>query len=243
MALSAHSWRAFLPSAAAALHAPPHLLDALGAWRPKGGAVYARTICQQALEVQRAVAERIRSVPDDVDVVAEAGDIMELKGRMLKRGADAVEVATICALMTRGSQQSVAPPPWKELLSAEPVVGERLEGAADKATSSTSAVHTTADALQADDVKSKVPREAMGYVVSLVKKGKTTNRRLHFVGLCHLVPGVDYLHFEELGRALPTEEQYDSVCSRCWPKGIPEPAEDSEGTDCCSTPASGSDGE
>ncbi len=238
MVMSAHSWRAFLPSAAAALHAPPHLLDALGAWRPKGGAVYARTIGLQALEVQRAVAERVRSAADDVDVVGEAADILDIKGRMLKRGADASEAAAIATLMSRGTQQSSAPPPWKELLPSAPVVEECREGAADKPSSSSSSVPATLRAEQA-----RVPREAMGYVVSLVKKGKATIRRLHFVGLCHLVPGIDYLRFEEHGRTLPTEEQYDSVCSRCWPKGIPERNAESEGTDGSSTPSSGSDGE
>jgi hypothetical protein len=56
-------------------------------------------------------------------------------------------------------------------------------------------------------------------VVSIVKRGRSDHRKLHYLGLCHLVPGVDYLRFEELGTGMPAAAAYDSVCSRCWPEG------------------------
>ncbi len=238
MVMSAHSWRAFLPSAAAALHAPPHLLDALGAWRPKGGAVYARTIGLQALEVQRAVAERVRAVSDDVDVLSETSDILEIKARMLKRGASSEEADAITVLLTRGAKPTQSTSPWNELQLPATAPTEHREGTSAGTSSSSSMAPATSGSRQG-----RVPSEAVGYVVSLVKKGRATIRRLHFIGLCHLVPGVDYLHFEELGRALPTEEQYDTVCSRCWPKGVPVRADDSEGSDGSSTSPAGSEGQ
>ena len=41
-------------------------------------------------------------------------------------------------------------------------------------------------------------------------------RRLHRLGQCRLVPGIDYLHFEELGTDLPEAGLYDCYCCWCW---------------------------
>ncbi len=59
-----------------------------------------------------------------------------------------------------------------------------------------------------------------GYVVSL--SPKTGFRRLHFAGACHRVPGVHYAAFEWLGTVLPTLDQYDDYCAKCWPQAPPE---------------------
>ena len=46
----------------------------------------------------------------------------------------------------------------------------------------------------------RIPLGEVGYVVSLVKRGRQTRRELHFLGRRHLVPGVDYLKYEWLVR-------------------------------------------
>ena len=53
-----------------------------------------------------------------------------------------------------------------------------------------------------------------GYVVSIV--GRRRFRRLHFVGLCGRVPGIDYLDFAEYGDLRPSPEDYDAICRKCW---------------------------
>ncbi len=65
-----------------------------------------------------------------------------------------------------------------------------------------------------------VPVQERGYVVSL--STKTGFRRLHFAGACHRVPGVHYAAFEWLGPVLPSADQYDDYCAKCWPQASPE---------------------
>ena len=61
--------------------------------------------------------------------------------------------------------------------------------------------------------KKLLPRDVVGYVVSISKK--TRFRRLHHLGSCHRVPGVHYHEFEQLGVSQPTETCYDDVCQNC----------------------------
>ena len=56
-----------------------------------------------------------------------------------------------------------------------------------------------------------------GYVLSLVRRGRQTHMKLHYLGQCHLVPGIDYLRYEWLGSEKPDLSSYDSLCTRCWP--------------------------
>ena len=41
-------------------------------------------------------------------------------------------------------------------------------------------------------------------------------RRLHKVGSCPMVPGVDYGNFEFLGMAMPKADAFDAYCKRCF---------------------------
>ena len=41
-------------------------------------------------------------------------------------------------------------------------------------------------------------------------------RRLHKVGSCPMVPGVDYVNFEFLGMARPKSDTFDAYCKRCF---------------------------
>ena len=53
-----------------------------------------------------------------------------------------------------------------------------------------------------------------GYVVSVTRNGR--HKKLHHVGSCRLVPGVDYKEFEPWGAVMPPLEKLDSKCSRCF---------------------------
>ena len=65
----------------------------------------------------------------------------------------------------------------------------------------------------------RIPESESGCVVSLVKRGKALHRKLHYVGQCHLVLGVDYVRFLWLGPTKPEAEGYGNACTRCWPTG------------------------
>ena len=57
------------------------------------------------------------------------------------------------------------------------------------------------------------------YVVSL----RPRSRKLHVIGGCHRIPGVDYAHYTLLGPQRPRETLYSSFCRHCWPEGLPTP--------------------
>ena len=50
------------------------------------------------------------------------------------------------------------------------------------------------------------------FVVSWVKGF----RRLHKVGECYLIPGVDYIKYSAFGSTCPTSESYDATCKLCF---------------------------
>jgi len=74
------------------------------------------------------------------------------------------------------------------------------------------------------------------YLVSI--QGKSGFRRLHLVGACFRVPGVDYLQYELLGQNLPATSTYHASCRNCWPEGLP--SEDREVSEETTSSASSS---
>ena len=63
----------------------------------------------------------------------------------------------------------------------------------------------------------------VGYVVCITRRGRS--RKLHHTRLCWRVPGVDYKTFECFGEVLPGPTIYNSICRKCWPKGLDDRAE------------------
>ncbi len=60
----------------------------------------------------------------------------------------------------------------------------------------------------------RLPEGVRGYVVSL--SGKHNFRRLHMLGRCWRVLGVDYSRYEFLGEETPPPRAYDDFCGKCW---------------------------
>ena len=73
------------------------------------------------------------------------------------------------------------------------------------------------------------------YVVSILKKGRF--KRLHRIGECSLVPGVDYRAFEVLGSEEPGTALYSTRCRNCF-KAQPICVHASEATDSSSEASS-----
>ena len=63
----------------------------------------------------------------------------------------------------------------------------------------------------------RLPPKVTGYVVSISTKKHV--RRLHFLGGCHRVPGIDYLDYEQMGEHVPDPDTYDAYCGQCWAGG------------------------
>ena len=56
-----------------------------------------------------------------------------------------------------------------------------------------------------------------GFVVSNVGAKR---RRHHFIGNCYRRPGEHYRDFTIYGDTVPTEQDFDKVCSTCFPRGV-----------------------
>ena len=217
--LTAHSWRAFLPTAASGLGATQSDLDALGCWRPKGGMVYVRQSSTRALKYQKTVATSLRS--GDAGFLNEAAEMRVYECRLPQRGLSDTEVEeTLEGVFARPRGGRVA-----EDGVAEQVTGSHSGASSACGHSSVSAVPIAAESIAgvqsqtATGVKRapKIPEGEVGYVLSLVRRGKQIHKKLHYLGQCHLVPGVDYLRYDWIGPQRLGLEFYDSVCTRCWP--------------------------
>ena len=67
------------------------------------------------------------------------------------------------------------------------------------------------------------PDKVHGYVASVTRGGR--HRKLHHVGSCRLVLGVDYKDFEVYGDVMPGKAEVDSRCTWCFGRGLAlEPA-------------------
>ena len=84
--LREHSYRCFLPSAAACLLLPEGWIDSLGAWRPQGGMTYVRTACCRMLQVQSGYAQKFRS-SGNIDVFGEWLGLKIMEKALIERGA------------------------------------------------------------------------------------------------------------------------------------------------------------
>ena len=70
-------------------------------------------------------------------------------------------------------------------------------------------------ALEADRAPA-VP--VQGYVISVTRGGR--HRKLHHVGSCRCVPGVDHNEFEVYGDVMPSNAEVDSRCTWCFGRGL-----------------------
>ena len=173
----------------------------------------------RALKYQRAVAVRLRE--GDAVFLNEAAEKRVYERRLLQKGLTDSEVEdALEGIFT------------KEL--AEPDVNAVEVGRAvaiSSGSSSSGALVQTQSAPIVDTAasgqkegapvsgkrQSKILDGEVGYVLSLVRRGRRIHKKLHYLGRCHFVPGVDYLRYDWMGPQRPDVELYDSVCTRCWP--------------------------
>ena len=85
------------------------------------------------------------------------------------------------------------------------------------------------DSVETRHVEVDIPSLHAGtYMVSVLKKGRF--KRLHRIGECSLVPGVDYRAFEVLGYDEPGTLLYSARCRNCF-KSQPISIHSAEATD------------
>ncbi len=213
---SAHSWRSFMPSAAAAIGYTAEYVNTLGTWSVKGGEVYNRMAKERVRQVQSKIAIAGRKDSEKRDIFGDQLDQPEAIRRLMKRGLDEDSARIVAKRLV-----------WNCGAYASGDTVEEIVESAGAASSSGEPVPCAVPPSVIDQGSGRLPKGITGYVISVVGRGKW--RCLHYLGLCHRVPGVDYFDFQQHGQDAPGAELYDKVCRQCWPQGMPggdEPGEE-----------------
>ncbi len=235
---SAHSWRFFLPSAAGALGYTQEHINTLGTWSVKGGEGYNKLAKERVRQVQRRVADAGRTGAHEKDVFGDHVEQPETTKRLVERGLGE-DSARIVARRLIKDYERIAE---DAIADAETAGGESKEAGVDGMGASSSSVGDVPGKASSGAAErrgaGRLPEGVSGYVISIVGRGKW--RSLHYLGLCHRVPGIDYLDYQLYGQEVPSAEHYDKVCRKCWPHGMQDaeaPGEESvaEGGDSDNT--------
>ncbi len=220
-----HSGRGWLVSAAQALGAAEDQLEVVGGWRSKSSRSYMRSVGPKMRLIQAEVAQVVRGQLGGIDVIGERGLLADLRRLILARGHESEVVEGLLQDLTTFPTPSDDRKRW----SGDGTVDEDRVGAGgtvgsqprdDGAESREAASWLTKDG--------RLPAGVHGYVVSIGRKSGF--RRLHLIGRCHRIPGIDYTLFEELGSQMPPPAWYDGVCGQCWRGGRGAPSEPALGS-------------
>ncbi len=208
-----HSGRGWLVSAAQALGATEAQLEVVGGWRSKSSRSYMRAVGPKMRLIQAEVAKAVREQLGGIDVIGERELLAKLRGQLLAKGHGTEVIEGLMQALTTFHKPSDDRRRWNadRAATAERGGDDRDEPhQREGGTESLEAASWLAE-------EGRLPAGIHGYVVSIGRK--SGYRRLHLIGRCHRIPGIDYTLFEELGPQMPPPAQYDGVCGQCWRGG------------------------
>ena len=214
---SEHSDRAGLDSWTAALGVAQSERNFLGRWAASGSAdSYVRTALRVVENLQRLAAKKAREAfAGGPDFFGEEHLFLRLRDFLVEQGWEP-DAAILLAEDLKLCNYDLAPDQldlphgWAKEVPTPPAP-EQIE---------------KEDTIPLDPVEALHEEvvEPWGYVISITRGGK--HRKLHHVGSCHRVPGVDYRTFEVWGGVLPPVGVLNSRCGVCFGTTALEPAED-----------------
>ncbi len=117
----------------------------------------------------------------------------------------------------RGSSNDPKPATELDRSTAEPQEGSEGHIALNESATGSIAVDSSNDPKPATELdwSTAEPHEVPeGYVISISAKKRL--RRLHLMGACHMLPGLDYSNYIVVGDKCPGNDQYDDYCRHCW---------------------------
>ena len=220
-----HSPRSTLPSWVACLGKfPSDWCDLLGRRGSSRGEGYVRTHRARVHLMQEAVSENFRSCASPHALYDEQALFTELRDFLEKKEVDeAMQEVQIGNLTLDGD--------------GVPLAEAAVENPPD--------VGTVSDEEEVKVVQvskhSKDVTAASGSLKGMFVVGISGRiRRLHQVGRCHRVPGVDYARYEVIGPTEPPAHMYTARCGHCWSKkekaaSSRTPTAESSSTSCSSS--------
>ena len=204
---SEHSDRATFVSLAACLEdVSSDWLDEVGRWSSKMSSVYVRTHLRRISTMQKAVATRVRQSRDTLETFGEADLYASWAAHLRACGAsegEAVKQASSVICVFERYVPSVphecpdAVPASGAEHDVEPIEDERVDS-------------PVTPRYIASDV-SNLPIGS--YVASVQKSGF---RRLHIIGGCARIPGLDYANFQSFGLERPAATEFNYACHQCF---------------------------
>ena len=212
-----HSPRSWLPSAAAALGYEERWTDALGGWKPQGARAYIQTAQGRVAQMQKDVASRLRERPVQCDFLYEEFLDTEMDKRILEKGGtetEAAEALQTLRLSKAAWMKAPLPPPLSQDASSGEESGTSSPASTPRAGTPPPLPLDASGPVGRHPMRAKprIPDEVGGYVVAITRGF----RRLHLLGACPRVPGIDYHDFEEYGMERPEITEYDDYCKSCW---------------------------
>ncbi len=216
---SPHSFRSYLPSALDAIGAPRSVLSWLLSWKSQGSSGYARAGKTKTLVMQRTVANIIKAHLGMSDPIGEVTIMEHLRDHMARRSVPEEEVGRITRALSAFTDQ-----PAKGVLWAAEASGDHQPSASTEvATVPRPSGSSTDPPPEADWTATDLQKVPEGYIVSISSKKRI--RRLHLMGACHMMPGIDYTNYIVIGDQCPSNDQYDDYCRHCW-RGDAQPRDE-----------------
>jgi hypothetical protein len=214
-----------LDSWAAALGVQKSERDFLGRWAPEGSTdTYVRTALRVVENVQLLAAHHARLAwKGGPDFFGEEHLLKKFAGFLQENGWKKEEADAVARGLGSADYARPVPPTnfargW--FLHEPTVVEDELKAPTASAGSAAGAGAAAAepDLLQAlEDKEAEMAKPAVdpwGFVVSITRGGR--HRKLHHVGSCKQLPGVDYREFQVYGAVMPPNSELDSLCGRCF---------------------------
>ncbi len=216
---SPHSFRSYLPSALDAIGAPRSVLSWLLSWKSTGSAGYSRAGKAKTLVMQRVVANIVKTHFGKSDPVGEATLMERLQDHLTRRDVPEEERDRITRALSAFTDQPAKGILWAAEASADPPPSATTEVPTEPRPSGSSSDPPPEADWTATDLQ-KVPE---GYIISISSKKRI--RRLHLMGACHMLPGIDYTNYVVIGDKCPSNDQYDDYCRHCW-RGDAQPRDE-----------------
>ena len=222
---SEHSDRAGLDSWTAALGVGQSERDFLGRWAAKGSSdTYVRTALRVVENLQRLAATKAREAyAGGPDHFGEEHLLLRLRDFLTKRGLEDDRAILLaeelrCCNYTLPVAGLTLAPDWAR---AKPVPEANTAEVDPLEEDDNEVLETLAEPIPEED---EVP---WGYVISITRGGR--HRKLHHVGSCRLIPGLDYKFFEVWRAELPHVSQLNSRCGKCFGTSALAPVEEVSG--------------
>ena len=176
--------------------------------------------------VQRTVAKALHNL-DEPDPLTEADSIEGLDSFLLSQGVSAAEraqtVKVLCSRNYAENREAAALVPVGPEDDAEFVLVQDDQPDEELATKkleskfrqqSWNRERTQWLGTDPKEARTKLRSELQpGFYVST--SGKRNIRTLHQLGLCYMLPGVDFMRYTYAGSALPGSSDFDNVCKWC----------------------------